>query len=80
MDNCSASAVESKHLDVKSGAALTNGKEDWLIQLLLREKCSDDTRVMSGALGQTVHLNRGKKVREKNGEGKFEEPRVDAGP
>ncbi len=62
MDNCSGSAVESKHLDVKSGASLTNGKEDWLIQLLLREKHSDDTRVMSGALGQTVHLNRGRVI------------------
>ena len=57
MDNCSASAVESKHLDVKSGSALTNSKEDWLIQLLLREKRSDDTRVMSAALGQTEHVN-----------------------
>ncbi len=62
MDNCSVSAVESKHLDVKSGAALTNGKEDWLIQLLLREKRSDDTRVMSSAWGQTVHLNRGRGI------------------
>ena len=57
MDNCSASAVESKHLDVKSGSELTNSKEDWLIQLLLREKRSDDTRVMSAALGQTEHVN-----------------------
>ena len=60
MDNCSASAVESKHLDVKSGAVRTNCKEDWLVQLLLREKHSDDTRVMSAACGVSVHVMRGR--------------------
>jgi len=60
MDNCLASAVESKHLDVKSGAVRTNNKEDWLVQLLLQEKHSDNTHVMSAACGVQVHVMRGR--------------------
>lgn len=43
--------MESRYLDVKSGAGLTNGKQDWLIQLLLREKRRDDAKVLSSSVG-----------------------------
>jgi hypothetical protein len=51
LDNCSASPLESRHLDVKSGSEHTNGKRNWLIQVLLREKRGDDCRVIAGAMG-----------------------------
>ncbi len=47
LDNCSASPLESRHLDVKSGSEHTNGKHNWLIQVLLREKQGDDCRVIA---------------------------------
>jgi hypothetical protein len=45
--------VEAKHLDVKSGALSTNGKEDWLVQLLQREKRQDDAGIFGASLRVT---------------------------
>ena len=52
-DNCSAVGVEAKHLDVKSGALSTNGKEDWLVQLLQHEKRQDDAGIFGASLRVT---------------------------
>ena len=45
--------MEAKHLDVKSGALSTNGKEDWLVQLLQREKRQDNAGVICASLSVT---------------------------
>ena len=61
-DNCSASPLESKHLDVKRGSEHTNSKHNWLIQVLLRSKRGDDGIVLSNSSGEAVR-GAGAKVR-----------------
>jgi hypothetical protein len=50
-DNFSACVIEARHLDIKKAFGLTNQKEGWQVQVLLREKRLDDARAATRAAG-----------------------------
>ena len=46
-DNASAQTIEAKHLDIKKDYGMTNQKEGWQVQVLMREKSMLDAGAAS---------------------------------
>ena len=51
VDNASAQQIEAKHLDIKKDYGMTNQKEGWQVQVLMREKSMLDAGAASRDCG-----------------------------